>query len=183
MTGFLLSGVFWGIVFILIGIGFIIKVVFNVDIHMGRLIFALIFIAIGLQIMLGGFGLKGKWSNNSNTTIFSECNIKTEPSGNNNDYQVIFGKGNIDLTGLSISNGICKAEVNTIFGESIVTINPDIPTLVQVNSAFGNAVLPDGNNISFGNYVYKTDNFSGKENYLEIKANVVFGSLVIEKKK
>lgn len=47
------AGLFWGILFILIGISIVIRVIFNVDFPLFKFLFAFLFIWIGIRIMLG----------------------------------------------------------------------------------------------------------------------------------
>lgn len=176
MTGFMLSGAFWGIVLILIGVSFIVKVIFNVDFPVWRVVIAIIFIALGLQIMMGG------WSVKANGAIFGQAELKFDPANPNREFQVIFGSGDIDLTGVSTTNGTVRLEINTVFGEADVKIDPAVPARIRLSSAFANGRLPDGTMMAFGTQEYRTENFSKSENFLDIRANVVFGSLTIEKK-
>jgi hypothetical protein len=72
--------------------------------------------------------------------------------------------------------------VNTVFGSGTIKINPDVPTLIEINSAFAGSRLPDGNAIAFGKYVYKNKSYSDTVKNLKVDASVVFGSLdIIEK--
>ena len=178
--GFLFNQVFWGIMLILLGAAVIIKVVFQVNIPLGRLFFAFILIYIGVWFLMGG-----KWgfqttNNNGNTVIFSESRVNvTKPSGE--EYNVIFGRGIVDLTGIVLNNeGVTRLKVNTIFGSGVLRLNPGIPTKIIFDSPFASVQLPNGNNIPFGsNYTYTTQSFQENQGYLLIKADVVFGSLEI----
>lgn len=179
IMGFLFNQVFWGVMLILLGIAVIIKVVFQVNIPLGRLFFAFILIYIGIWFLMGG-----KWScpiqGNGNTVIFNESQINiTQPS--NEEYNVIFSRGIMDFTGVVLkSEGVTRFQVNTIFGSGVIKLNPDIPAKIIFDSPFASVQLPNGNNITFGtNYAYTTPSFQENQGHLLIKAVVVFGSLEI----
>jgi hypothetical protein len=177
--GFLFNQVFWGVLLILMGIAVIIKVVFQVNIPLGRLFFAFILIYVGLWFLLGGkFGWQSQI--HGNTVVFNESQVNiTQPSAE--EYNVIFGKGIMDLTGVILNKeGVTRLKVNTIFGSGVLKLNPDIPTKIVFDSPFASVQLPDGNNITFGsNYSYTTKSYQENQGYLLIKADVVFGSLEV----
>jgi hypothetical protein len=176
--GFLFSGIFWGSILILLGLSVIIRITFNIHIPLARIIFALILIYFGLRVLMGGSWCRPNCT--GNTVLFSE--VKTELSKDSNDYNVIFGKGSISFNDTSLAADNRKIKVNTIFGAGEITINPDVPAVIRVSSAFAGAKMPDGNIISFGEYVYKTKSYSDKAPSLRIHATVVFGGLEINEK-
>jgi hypothetical protein len=177
--GFLFNQVFWGVLLILLGLAVIIKVVFQINLPLGRIFFAFILIYIGFWFLLGG---KSGWQPQGygNTVAFNDSQVSiTQPS--TEEYNIIFGKGTMDLTGIVLNReGITHLKVNTIFGSGVIKINPDIPAKIVFDSPFAAVRLPDGNNVTFGNnYAYTTKSFQENQGYLLIKAEVVFGSLEI----
>lgn len=176
MLTFLASGIFWGIVLILLGISVIIKVAFNVDIHLFRILFAVLFIAVGVEILLNGQGWKGAF-NSGQGILFGEGRLKWDTARQKNEYNVLFGKGDIDLTEVPLTNGKAELELNTIFGASFVTLNESLPVRITVDSAFAGAIMPDGSTVAFGSQEYKTPAYGKTTNSLEIRAHVVFGSI------
>jgi hypothetical protein len=54
-----------------------------------------------------------------------------------------------------------------------------MPVVINVNSVFAGAHMPDNNEIAFGKYTYRTESFNDKANALVIEANAVFGELNI----
>ena len=169
----LFSGFFWGVILIVIGILIIIRVFLKVNIPFIRILFSLLLIYIGVRILMGGFRLKSA----GNTVVFSESRIEvTELS---NEYNIIFGKGDIDLSKASPEDKGRRVKINTIFGRGEVKINPEMPVKIEIDCAFAEAKTPDGNQTFLGKYIYKTEKYSDDVNYLFIEADVVFGSLEI----
>ncbi len=168
--GFLFSGLFWGILLILIGITIIIKVFFKVDIPIVRIGFALFFIYIGVSILIDGGIHK-----TDNTVLFQESEVHATNS--QNDYNVVFGKGNIDLSGIELKDENTDVEINVVFGAGIVTLDKNMPIILTVDSAFAGAKLPDGNSVAFGTTHYTSPSYRGDAPALRIKADVVFGAI------
>ena len=167
---------FWGFLIVLIGLSILLNAIFKISIPIFKIFFALFFIYIGLKILFGAFGIK----TTHNTIIFSDSKIEAKKSDNN--YNVIFGKGVIDLTNLLPLDQNIKIEVNTIFGEGIIKINPEIPTIIKISSVFAGARMPEGSVAALGSSEYRTKSFSESKSYLKIKADVVFGELIIIEK-
>jgi predicted membrane protein len=168
------SGFFWGTLLIVLGAIIILKVLFNIDIPIFRILFAVLLIYFGIRILAGGFccGTPKK------TAVFSEPGIvNVKPSGN--EYKVVFGKGVIDLSDLSLEKGAVQKKVDTVFGSCTIKINPELPVLVRVKSAFAGARMPDGNVATFGEYIYRSKNYKDGAPALTIDANVAFGELNI----
>lgn len=171
--GFLLSGVFWGIVLVLFGIAVMIKAIFGINIPVFKILFALILIFIGFKLLTGSFGCQSK-----KDIYFDKVGVEAMQSSDK--YNIVFGKGDIDLTKISIADKNGNIDIQVVFGEGIIKISPEVPTIVYIESVFAGAKTPDGNEINFGKYIYKNAKYSEKKNCLIVKANVVFGSIKIE---
>jgi len=171
--GFLFSGVFWGVVVIIIGISIIFKTVFKIDIPVFRIIIALIFIYAGIKIITGGFGKPAI----KNGVFFGEANITGDIK--NKEYNIIFAKGDIDLSAFELPDRTEEFQLNTVFGHGRLKINSSLPVRIQVNTAFAGVKLPNGNNVAFGEYFYETKAYKEGEKHLFIKASAVFGALEV----
>lgn len=169
--GFIFTGIFWGVVLILVGLAVIINVVFGIKIPIFRTIFALFLIYLGIQMLTG----LSFWNKSKKSVVFEEKTIEVTIASDK--YDVVFGKGEIDLTGIELKDQSVRVEINTVFGGSVVKINPAIPTKIIASSVFGGTHLPDDNMVAFGQYTYKTENFKEAEKHLLIRATVAFGGM------
>lgn len=175
-VGFLFNQVFWGVLLIVFGVALVVKVLFNINIPMFRIFFAFFLIYIGIWFLIGG---KFGWQQQGNSVIFNESSIAINQSPGG-EYNVIFGKGTMDLSRITLDTGVSRMKLNTIFGAAVVQINPDIPLKIIINSPFAAAKMPDGNNVTFGsNYTYQTKSYQEGQDYLLIHADVVFGALEV----
>lgn len=175
--GFLLSGLFWGIILIIIGFTIIIRVLFHIDIPIVKVIFAFILIYWGLKLLFGGFGIK---SGAKNIILFEDAKVHAVKT--NREYSIIFGSGDIDLQDMDITEKSIYSQVNIVFGSGKILLNKDIPTIIKLNTVFGGTKLPNGNAGFFGDYVYRSDNFREDQNCLTLEINTVFGSARIMRK-
>ena len=184
--GFLFSGVFWGIVLILLGASVIINMVFNVHVPLFRIILALVLIWLGLRIMFGGRWdfCRGNAGSRCNTAMFSGKTM-FDRSGDG-EYGVIFGREVVEAGSIFSSEpGRMHLRVHTVFGNTLLLIPKNMPIMIQATSAFGEVQLPDGSTAAFGSSVYKNDacrSAADASVIRKIDVNVVFGTCRVEEK-
>ena len=171
--GFLFSGVFWGIVVVVLGILLILKAI-GLNIPVGKVFWGLLFIYIGISIIFWSFG---GCSNKQGRMMYND--FKIEADGKQDNYSIIFGSGDIDLTKIDVKEKTVKVRVSTVFAEGLIRLDPGIPAKVFVTSAFGGAVTPDKTDVAFGSYTYKNASYKEGSNYLDVEAHVVFAGLKI----
>jgi len=162
---FLISGIFWAIVFILLGVLILLNSIFNLNIPVGKVFFGGLIIIIGIMILTNS-GKKSKTS----FGVFEK---------DGKQYDIIFNKMNIDLASYSIPEQNTKIDINTVFASSEIRVSPELPMLIDVTSAFAGAKTPDGNVIAFGHYIYKTKGYDQSKPYYLVEAKVVFGEMTI----
>ncbi len=168
--GFIFSGLFWGIILVIFGLTVIVKAVFNIDIPVFRIIFAVVLIYFGVKILVGN---RTRISH-GNSIIFDKAKI-TSVKGEN-EYNIIFGSGDIDLTDIELTEDKHFAEVNVVFGSGKIFIDKDIPVIIKATSVFADCQLPKGNSGFFGERIYKSDSYSRDDPALTLEVTVVFGN-------
>lgn len=171
--GIFFTPFFWGLLLIVWGVTVVISVLFRIDIPVGRIVVAFILIYLGIRMLTGW----GGFEKSNNTSFFRNETVKINPSAQ--EYNVIFGRREFDLTETAPSKEFLPIKIQTIFGSGVVKLNPTQPVKVHVNSCFADALTPEGNHINFGNYTYVSSNFKEGQPYLAVEATVAFGSLAI----
>jgi len=177
------TGLFWGIILILIGLAIVIKVIFKIDLPIFKVILAFIFIYVGIRILMGGFGWShwGQHQRHSETdAVFSERYVNNFSEGDN-QYNVVFGKTTLDLRDTTLLQEKSRIEVNVVFGGCEVLLNKGMQYKIKVDAAFGGAQLPEDKGVGgFGSSVYTSDGFDESKPYVYIKSSVVFGGMEIK---
>lgn len=166
----ILNEYFWGIFLILVGVVFLLKQIFKIDIPVFRTIAGILFIYIGLTIMFGG-----SISGSKSSVVFGNRNIYVTEL--KNEYNIIFGSGTIDLSDVVIS-GDKRIKINTIFSTSKIIINKNQPISIKSNAAFSSATMPNNLSHYFGNSTYMNNSENGS-GHLEIELNTVFANSVV----
>lgn len=173
------AGLFWGALLLLLGVSLIIKVIFNVDFPVFKILVGAFFVFLGLKILFGRVLIpEGKIG--PNETIFTERTYDFPEK--DREYSVVFGKGVYDFTNVDLSEGDFKVKVSTVFGGSVIKIDDDMPLRIDADAVFAGAELPDGNHAVFGSSHYSSDNYRPDSAALKIKVDVVFGGVQIVKR-
>lgn len=137
---------------------------------MFKLIIGIIIVLFGVFVLFNGFGFQ-----DSRNIVFKEGIIRV--SEVQDEYNIVFASGTVDLSKVKIEDEVKKIEINTVFAEGKVILNPDVPTLIKASSAFGELKLPDRSSVVFGSQKYRIGDISTDQGYLEIEASAVFGAL------
>ncbi len=162
---------FFGLVIVLVGISIILEAVFQIHLPIVRIALGLFFIYLGIRFLTGR-----RWHDGETHMrgVFSEDNY-APVSGDHVKHDVVFGRGVVDLTHLARDGGEAHAQVNTIFGATVVKIDPAVPLEIEVNSALGEARLPDQSVTAIGTLHYRPPG-QKEPPRLHVRVNVVFGS-------
>ncbi|MGB8468246.1 MAG: hypothetical protein WCE21_04505 [Candidatus Babeliales bacterium] len=162
------SSIIWGTVLILIGLSLIMKALFGIDIPFVRLALAGMFIYLGVTMITEKPLLKkNKWQCHWNNNTADEPNCRT--------IDVTLAKRIIEPREY---NDMQRVRINTVFGKTILKLDPAIPTKITAKIISGSATFPDGNMVSFGEVVYFTH--PGVAEQLVIETKTIFGALEIE---
>lgn len=170
------TGAFWGILLIIIGLSIIIKIVFNIDFPIFKILIAFFLIYLGLKILLGHSFRPFHSCKDEHTVIFGESVFLKPEHGR--EYSVIFGKAVFDWQHFhpdSNDDQRIDVKINTVFGSSEMILPTDMRVRIDASAAFGEARMPNGNTATFGNTSYWADS-ADANGQLSVRADVVFGS-------
>lgn len=161
-----------GALIALAGISIILNALFKIDLPILRLALGIFFIYLGVVFILGGSPHpRSDWSDFSAQSRFAPHSVSKQDL----KYDVMFGRSVVDLTELEPRDQPRRLEINVVFGEALVKLDPAIPYELEASSVFGAARLPDHRMANFGSLRYlPKDQHKGP--LLHIKLNVVFGS-------
>jgi len=173
------TGIFWAIVFILIGLSLIVKIVFNIDFSIFRVLFAFFFIYLGIRLFIGRDFCMFHDNKDEGNVIFSHRTISDVVSGK--EYNVIFSGGKFDLSKFSVPDSQeVHIKLNTVFGGTQIFINPEVPVEINSETVFGGTKMPDGSTAAFGSLRYINDSAKTAKPRLFIDASTVFGGIQVK---
>ncbi len=172
------SGLLWGLLLVLLGLSILSKTIFGFAIPFLRIILAAYLLYIGCMLLLSAIGY--------DTNIFfpftdNKSKVK-QVTQNKTSYSIVFTSGTIDLSDLTITQHPTTVEISTVFGNGDLILDANIPTRIIVNNSFARTVFPDGTEFTAMGEKQMVLGNTDQTPHLIIKANVVFGNLVIKKK-
>jgi predicted membrane protein len=170
------AGLFWGAFLLLLGIALIIKVVFQVDFPVFKVLVGIFLILLGIKVLFGRFVFPSHHFR-PEETIFNERTYDDPESGK--DYTVLFARGVYDFTNVDLSKGSFHTKISTVFGGTQIIIPRDAPVRIKADAVFAGAELPDGNTAVFGSSVYESESWSPDSASINIKMDVVFGGVQV----
>ncbi|MDP3888941.1 MAG: hypothetical protein Q8Q25_00150 [bacterium] len=97
----------------------------------------------------------------------------TSPSRN---YSIVFSNGVIDLSHMTMPTQPTHVKIHTVFGQSTIILNKNIPTALVVNAVFADTELPYAYLQQTGSNAYQ---MGDEKPLLFIELDVVFGKTIV----
>ena len=154
---------------LLIGTTIAVNVLFGIHFPLLPLALAALLIALGARMMVrtraGGDAVVQAWLANR---VFV-------PDGERDQrYDILFGRGVVDLTKVPEPDEDKIISIDTIFGATVIKLDPSVPVEITGHSMFGEVRMPDRSTAAMGSIAYKTP--SDRAPKLHLRLNTVFGS-------
>ena len=169
---------FWGIFLAFIVVSLLIRVIFNIDFSIPKVLAGLFFILLGIKIIFGG-GTIWPFKTTDNVIFFTSDTICVK-SESVDKYQLAFSNTVFNLDpGFGNVIDKSKLRINSVFSGCTVYLPEEFPVIVNVEGIFAGVKLPQRNLPLFGRGSYSTAGLDPGEPHLDITVNVVFGSVTM----
>lgn len=157
---------------LLIGASILVDLLFHVAIPLVRVAVALLCIVVGARLVVHAWGA-GRDA--SGEAWLADRRFAPEGAlAGDARYDVVFGRGVVDLTHVVPPAADVTVTVDALFGHAVVKIDPAIGYDVDGTAAFGEVRLPDRNATSMGSLHYQPP--AGGAPRLHLRVNAVFGA-------
>ena len=170
---FLSSGIFWGFIVILFGVGILLKSVFHVNIPFFKILIGIIIIFFGISFIVGAM------SQRKSEAIFRDYNFNFVTI--EKEYNIVFSKSVFDFTNFNFSNYNGEfIKINSAFSKSEIYLSRNfVEYEIRADSVFGVVSLPNGESVSFGN-IARLENAENSElKRINLHVSSVFGETKI----
>lgn len=194
------SGMFWGIILILIGVLFLFQ---NFDmLDIGDIIstfWPLILVAIGLKILYDRksknqdefdsvqetvqSSTEDKISSDSisRNNVFGDLNITIDSKKfSGGSVSNVFGDVRIDLSKAEVIDSNCKLYVNDVFGSVYVKLPNGVQSKIKANSVAGELSIKDETHDGlFGNIKKEDPGYATTAKRIFVNSSIIFGSITV----
>ena len=180
------KGMFWGLLFLVVGAILLIQHVFQIDLPILKILFGCWLIYMGFKVLFGSFGLQvsGFKVNKVQTAdqfVFSEGDFQTHSGSTfNRRYSSAFSSTKLDLSNLSETELKETVHIDSAFGNVRVKTNPSLPISATTSIAFGSVKIRGAKQGSLGNTNYQSPGFKESEPHLNLNIDCAFGDVTID---
>lgn len=169
---FLSSGIFWGFIVILFGVGILLKSVFHVNIPFFKILIGIIIIFFGISFIVGAM------SQRKSEAIFRDYNFNFVTI--EKEYNIVFSKSVFDFTNFNFSNYNGEfIKINSAFSKSEIYLSRNFEYEIRADSVFGVVSLPNGESVSFGNIARLENAENSGLKRINLHVSSVFGETKI----
>ena len=169
---FLSSGIFWGFIVILFGVGILLKSVFHVNIPFFKILIGIIIIFFGISFIVGAM------SQRKSEAIFRDYNFNFVTI--EKEYNIVFSKSVFDFTNFNFSNYNGEfIKINSAFSKSEIYLSRIFEYEIRADSVFGVVSLPNGESVSFGNIARLENAENSGLKRINLHVSSVFGETKI----
>lgn len=162
-----------GILVIVLGTSIVLHALFDVDVPIFRTAVGVAFLYLGVRVLAGAW-MPVQTSHDGHEAIFAVTHFTPTDAAGSRKYEIIFGRGVVDLTRLPASDRERVVQVDVVFGDAEIAIDPAIPIEVSGSAAFGEVRMPDRSAANFGAVRYRNAAAGGPP--IELVVNAVFGT-------
>ena len=169
---FLSSGIFWGFIVILFGVGILLKSVFHVNIPFFKILIGIIIIFFAISFIVGAM------SQRKSEAIFRDYNFNFVTI--EKEYNIVFSKSVFDFTNFNFSNYNGEfIKINSAFSKSEIYLSRNFEYEIRADSVFGVVSLPNGESVSFGNIARLENAENSGLKRINLHVSSVFGETKI----
>ena len=169
---FLSSGIFWGFIVILFGVGILLKSVFHINIPFFKIFVGIVVILFGISIIFDAVKFK------KIEAVFGDYNFNSGTI--EKEYNIVFSKAAMDISNFDFSNYNGEfIKINSVFSSSEIYLSRDFQYEIRAESSFGTVRLPNGESVSFGNIARLENAENSGLKRINLHVSSVFGETKI----
>jgi hypothetical protein len=163
-----------GILLMLVGASIAIDVIFHVTFPLVPLALAVLLLALGSRMAVHALARRDAEGLAAEAWLADRHFAPTDPIERNARYDIVFGRGVVDLSKLPEPADDVTVTVDTVFGSAVVKVAPRTPYDVHGSSTFGEVRMPDRSATTMGNLAF--ERVTDHPARLHLRLNTVFGS-------
>ncbi|HTR50356.1 MAG TPA: LiaF domain-containing protein [Kofleriaceae bacterium] len=158
-----------GTLVLLVGAMIAVDTVFGVHFPLVPLVLAVLLMAVGARLMIRTGPDRGALGQ-----AWLADRVFVPEGDRDQRYDILFGRGVVDLTNLPEPDHDKTISVDTVFGAAVIKLAPNVPVEISGHSMFGEVRMPDRTMAAMGSIAYKTPTDHAPK--LHLRISTVFGN-------
>jgi hypothetical protein len=163
-----------GVIVLLIGASVAVDALFGVHLPLVPLAIAALLIAWGARMIVHAMARHHPAYLDGEAWLADRSFAPTGPIDHDAHYDVAFGRGLVDLTHLTEPADDVTVVVDTVFGSTVVKVDPAMAYDVDARSMFGEVRMPDRSMTAMGKVSYR--HTMDRAPRLHLRVSTVFGA-------
>lgn len=163
-----------GVVIVLIGALLLVDMFAGLHLPIIRTVVALVIILIGAKMIAQSWARRDAQLATNEAVLANLAFSQAGDLDRDARFDVVLGRGIIDMTRLAEPTHDVTITVDTLFGRSIIKLPPAVPCDIEGSATFGQVRLPDRSATTIGNVEYHTA--SEHPSRLHLRVHAVFGT-------
>jgi predicted membrane protein len=166
-----------GLVVLALGLLVAVELIASVHLPIIRIILAIALVIIGARMLVHAWTRRNDLAVSAQAVLASKNFSQSGVLDRDARFDVVLGRGMVDLSGLEEPESDVTITIETLFGHAIVKLPPAIAYDVEGSSAFGEVRMPDRTATAMGSLVYRAH--SDHRSRLHLRVSAIFGACQI----
>jgi hypothetical protein len=163
-----------GIILLCIGISLAIELLFGVSLPILRVLLVAGLIVVGVRLIQQARMRHDKRAATGEAWLADRQFAPEGALDRDARYDIAFGRGLVDLTHIPEPSSDVTVSVHTLFGTSVVRVDPSVPYDVEGHAALGEVRMPDKSATAMGSLSYRGT--ADHPPRLHLRVDAVFGA-------
>lgn len=177
---------FWGCLFLAIGVLIILQQVLRIDLPIIKILFGLFLVYLGLRVIFGSFGMRFAGSSverisTPTEAVFTDSSFRARGDDGklNREFSTAFGSSSLDLSELKTEELTQVFKVQSAFGSTQVKTNTAHQIRAKISTGFGSVVVRGQRTGAFGEVDYLSPGFTEGQPTLNLEIDCAFGQIEV----
>ncbi len=162
-----------GLIILLVGALMLVELFADIQLPIFRLVVGIVILRIGGRMIAQTWARRGR-DETTGEAVLAELTFSQRALDRDARFDVVLGRGTIDLTKLVEPTHDVTVTVEALFGQAVVRLPPAIAYDVEGSAAFGQVRMPDRSATAMGSLEYRPP--SDHPSRLHLRVHAVFGA-------
>jgi predicted membrane protein len=163
-----------GVIAIVLGVLIAVEIFTGYHFPIVRVAIAVLLVIAGWRLIARAYALRDAGALHGEVVMSESTLVQQGVLDRDARFDVLFGRGTLDLTGLVEPPHDVTVTVGTVFGHALVKLPAEVAYDIEGSSAFGQVKMPDRTAVSTGSMLYRPATTAPPRVHLRV--STIFGA-------